>query len=63
MFMVGPLWARIALRAFVVFVGFLILAGAVKCRLDRRATRVAEDGVLLDGSAHRTRNTAPIIAS
>src|ERR1700685_873570 len=29
MFMIGPLWARIALRAFVVFVGFLILAGAV----------------------------------
>src|ERR1700683_5256894 len=29
MFMVGPLWARLALRAFVGFVGFLILAGAV----------------------------------
>src|SRR5258708_37401811 len=29
MFVVGPLWIRIALRAFVVFVGFLVLAGAV----------------------------------
>ena len=49
MFMVGPLWARIALRAFVVFVGFLILAGAVNTAIDicdpaplRRSPRCAE---------------------
>src|SRR5262249_38407300 len=29
MYVVGPIWLRTALRAFVVFVGFLILAGAV----------------------------------
>ncbi len=51
MFMVGPLWARLALRAFVVFVGFLILAGAVNTAIVGSTgvlTRVAEDGVMLD---------------
>ena len=51
MFVVGPLWARIALRAFVVVVGFLILAGAVNTSIVGSVgvlTRVAEDGVLLD---------------
>jgi amino acid transporter len=51
MYMVGPLWARLALRAFVVFVGFLILAGAVNTAIVGSVgvlTRVAEDGVMLD---------------
>ncbi len=51
MYMVGPLWARTALRAFVVFVGFLILAGAVNTAIVGSVgvlTRVAEDGVMLD---------------
>ncbi|MGB9379076.1 APC family permease [Candidatus Binatus sp.] len=55
MFMIGPLWARIALRAFVVFVGFLILAGAVNTAIVGSTgvlTRVAEDGVLLDWFRH-----------
>jgi hypothetical protein len=52
---VGPLWARIPLRAFVVFVGFLILAGAVNTAIVGSTgvlTRVAEDGVLLDWFRH-----------
>jgi amino acid transporter len=55
MFMVGPLWARLALRVFVVFVGFLILAGAVNTAIVGSTgvlTRVAEDGVLLDWFRH-----------
>jgi amino acid transporter len=51
MYVVGPLWLRTALRAFVVFVGFLILAGAVNTAIVGSTgvlTRVAEDGVLLD---------------
>jgi amino acid transporter len=51
MFVVGPLWARIALRAFVVLVGFMILAGAVNTSIVGSVgvlTRVAEDGVLVD---------------
>ena len=55
MFVVGPLWARIALRAFVVLVGFLILAGAVNTSIVGSVgvlTRVAEDGVLLDWFRH-----------
>ncbi len=55
MFMAGPLWARLALRAFVVFVGFLILAGAVNTAIVGSTgvlTRVAEDGVLLDWFRH-----------
>ena len=55
MFVVGPLWMRIALRAFVVFVGFLILAGAVNTAIVGSTgvlTRVAEDGVLLDWFRH-----------
>lgn len=55
MFVVGPLWARLALRAFVVFVGFLILAGAVNTSIVGSTgvlTRVAEDGVLLDWFRH-----------
>ena len=55
MFMVGPLWARIALRAFVVIVGFMILAGAVNTSIVVSVgvlTRVAEDGVLVDWFRH-----------
>jgi len=51
MYVVGPLWARLALRAFVVFTGFLILAGAVNTAIVGSVgvlTRVAEDGVMLD---------------
>ncbi|HXN86676.1 MAG TPA: amino acid permease, partial [Candidatus Binataceae bacterium] len=47
--------ARIALRAFVVLVGFLILAGAVNTSIVGSVgvlTRVAEDGVLLDWFRH-----------
>jgi len=55
MYVVGPLWLRTALRAFVVFVGFLILAGAVNTAIVGSTgvlTRVAEDGVLLDWFRH-----------
>ncbi|MHB8384150.1 MAG: amino acid permease [Candidatus Binataceae bacterium] len=55
MYVVGPLWLRLALRAFVVFVGFLILAGAVNTAIVGSVgvlTRVAEDGVLLDWFRH-----------
>lgn len=49
--MVGPLWARLVLNAFVVVVGFLILSGAVNTALigsNGVLNRVAEDGVLPD---------------
>jgi amino acid transporter len=55
MYVVGPMWARLALRSFVVFVGFLILAGAVNTAIVGSTgvlTRVAEDGVLLDWFRH-----------
>jgi amino acid transporter len=55
MYVVGPLWARTTLRAFVVFVGFLILSGAVNTAIVGSTgvlTRVAEDGVLLDWFRH-----------
>jgi nucleotide-binding universal stress UspA family protein len=48
---VGPLWARLLLNAFVVVVGFLILAGAVNTAIigsNGVLNRVAEDGVLAD---------------
>ncbi len=73
MFVVGPLWMRIALRAFVVFVGFLILAGAVNTAIvgsNGVLNRVAEDGVLLDwfrhphrrfGTSHRIINTVALL--
>jgi amino acid transporter len=47
--MIGPDWARIALNMFVVFVGFLILAGAVNTAIIGSSgvlNRVAEDGIL-----------------
>jgi amino acid transporter len=51
MFVVGPLWARIAFRMFVVLVGFLILSGAINTSIIGSTgvlMRVAEDGVLTD---------------
>src|SRR5207244_12085762 len=51
MYMVGPLSVRLALRAFVVIVGFLILAGAVNTAIVGSKgvlNRVAEDRVLPD---------------
>ncbi len=49
--MIGPLWARLSLNAFVVVVGFLILSGAVNTAIigsNGVLNRVAEDGVLPD---------------
>ena len=51
MHVVGPPLARLALNAFVVVVGFLILAGAVNTAIigsNGVLNRVAEDGVLPD---------------
>src|ERR1035438_5275228 len=51
MFMVGPLFWRIAFRVFVVIVGFLILSGAINTSMIGSTgvlMRVAEDGVLTD---------------
>src|SRR5881394_2821904 len=51
MYMVGPLSVRLVLRAFVVMVGFLILAGAVNTAIvgsNGVLNRVAEDGVMSD---------------
>jgi amino acid transporter len=48
---VGPLWARLAFQAFVVVVGFLILAGAVNTAIvgsNGVLNRVSEDGVLTE---------------
>ena len=51
MYVIGPPVARLALNAFVVGVGFLILAGAVNTAIigsNGVLNRVAEDGVLPD---------------
>src|SRR4029077_14966953 len=51
MSVIGPLWARLFLNAFVVGVGFLILAGAVNTAIigsNGVLNRVAEDGVMPD---------------
>jgi hypothetical protein len=48
---IGPNWARLALNAVVVVVGFLILAGAVNTAIigsNGVLNRVAEDGVMPD---------------
>jgi amino acid transporter len=45
----GPIWARLLFQAFVVLVGFLILAGAVNTAIVGSSgvlSRVSEDGVL-----------------
>jgi len=55
MYVVGPLSVRLVLRAFVVLVGFLILAGAVNTAIvgsNGVLNRVAEDGVLADWFRH-----------
>jgi hypothetical protein len=55
MYVVGPLPVRLVLRAFVVVVGFLILAGAVNTAIvgsNGVLNRVAEDGVLADWFRH-----------
>jgi amino acid transporter len=49
MYLVGPLWLRIAFRAFVVVVGTLMLAGAVNTAIvgsNGVLNRVSEDGIL-----------------
>jgi amino acid transporter len=51
MHVIGPLSARLLLNAFVVVIGFLILAGAVNTAIigsNGVLNRVAEDGVLPD---------------
>ena len=51
MYMVGPMFWRIAFRTFVVLVGFLILSGAINTSMIGSTgvlMRVAEDGVLTD---------------
>jgi amino acid transporter len=51
MSVIGPLWARLFLNAFVVAIGFLILAGAVNTAIigsNGVLNRVAEDGVMPD---------------
>jgi amino acid transporter/nucleotide-binding universal stress UspA family protein len=51
MSVVGPAWARLALNALVVLVGFLILSGAVNTAIvgsNGVLNRVAEDGVMPD---------------
>lgn len=51
MYMVGPIFWRIAFRIFVVIVGFLILSGAINASIIGSTgvlMRVAEDGVLTD---------------
>ncbi|MGP0068499.1 MAG: amino acid permease, partial [Isosphaeraceae bacterium] len=48
---IGPDWARLTLNAVVVFVGFLILSGAVNTAIvgsNGVLNRVSEDGVLPD---------------
>jgi amino acid transporter len=68
MYLVGPLFWRIAFRIFVVLVGFLILSGAINTSMIGSTgvlMRVAEDGVLTDwfrkphpkfGTSHRIVN-------
>ena len=51
MYLVGPMFLRIAFRIFVVIVGFLILSGAINTSMIGSTgvlMRVAEDGVLTD---------------
>jgi amino acid transporter len=68
MYMVGPMFWRIAFRIFVVLVGFVILSGAINTSMIGSTgvlMRVAEDGVLTDwfrkphakfGTSHRIIN-------
>jgi amino acid transporter/nucleotide-binding universal stress UspA family protein len=55
MFLVGPIYLRLAFRVFVVLVGTLILAGAVNTAIigsNGVLNRVAEDGILPDWFRH-----------
>jgi hypothetical protein len=55
MHLVGPNWLRLALQAFVVFVGFLILSGAVNTSIvgsNGVLNRLAEDGILTPWFLH-----------
>ena len=73
MYMVGPLFWRIAFRVFVVLVGFLILSGAINTSMIGSTgvlMRVGEDGVLSDwfrkphprfGTSHRIVNLVFIL--
>jgi amino acid transporter len=73
MYMVGPMFWRIAFRIFVVIVGFLILSGAINTSMIGSTgvlMRVAEDGVLTDwfrkphprfGTSHRIVNLVFIL--
>ncbi|HEY1902177.1 MAG TPA: APC family permease [Terracidiphilus sp.] len=73
MYMVGPMFWRIAFRIFVVLVGFLILSGAINTSMIGSTgvlMRVAEDGVLTDwfrkphskfGTSHRIVNLVFIL--
>ena len=68
MFLVGPIWAKLVFRAFVVLVGVLILAGAQNTSIvgaNGVLNRMAEDGVLTPtfqkphpryGTSHRVIN-------
>ena len=69
----GPDWLKIGMQAFVVLVGFLILAGAVNTAMvgsNGVLNRLAEDGVLNDwflhpqkrfGTTHRLINMVAIL--
>ena len=51
MYLVGPVWLRLAFRTFVVIVGVLMLAGAVNTAIvgsNGVLNRVSEDGILPD---------------
>jgi amino acid transporter len=49
MYLVGPMWLRLAFQAFIVIVGFLMLAGAINTSIigaNGVLNRVSEDGVM-----------------
>ncbi len=72
-YLMGPAWAKVMLQAFVTFVGFLILAGAVNTSMvgsNGVLNRLAEDGVLTPwflhpqkrfGTTHRLINLIAIL--
>ena len=73
MYLVGPLWARIAFRGFIAIVGTLMLAGAVNTSIvgsNGVLNRVSEDGILPQwfrhphkkfGTTHRILNLVVIL--
>jgi len=73
MFVAGPFLIKLILQAFVVFVGFLVLAGAVNTSIvgsNGVLNRVSEDGVLSDwfraphkkfGTTHRCINMVVLL--